>query len=304
MKKTILVLLVVWGVNIGNALTQSCNCEVSDRKETSYDNLLFLNDQEKEIAQALHTPWGLPNPADNFDQYIVLFQQDYIIGYDADVKIPLWTAHRLTRADLDFSSERLECFRRDIRITDDSDASFCTDYEEPVFDRGHMVPNADMYRSEAAMINTYILTNMVPQHDRFNRQLWKYLEQYVRDWAKLKGEIYVISGVVFDNDENGVKDSLNLIDFVDPTQRLAIPTHFYKMIFYERPNGYIESMTFLLPHTDDGIKKRNSLEYLLNHAVPIDSVEALTDLDFLSALHERKEKAIERYVTGEIWPTE
>ena len=303
MKKIRLVFILVLLLGQSSLQAQSCNCEVSDRKETSYDNLLLLSDQEKSIAQSLHTPWGLPQLDEGVDHYLVLYQQDYLIGYDTDLRIPLWTAHRLSQDELTASRERLDCFRRDIRLNDQI-ASICDDYEEPIYDRGHMVPNADMSRSEAAMINTFILSNMVPQHDKFNRQLWKYLEQYVRDWASLKGEIYIISGCVFDADEDGQKDTLELIDFMDPTDRVAVPTHFYKMVFYERPNGYIESMTFLVPHTDDGIKKRDALEYLKNHIVPIDSIEVLTGLDFLSGLHERKENAIERSVAQSIWPTE
>jgi DNA/RNA endonuclease G (NUC1) len=39
-----------------------------------------------------------------------------------------------------------------------------------VFDRGHMVPNASMERSLWAMINTYMFSNMTPQHPEFNRE--------------------------------------------------------------------------------------------------------------------------------------
>ena len=79
----------------------------------------------------------------------------------------------------------------------------CGDYEEPTFDRGHMVPNADMVRSEAAMINTYMFSNMVPQHGRFNRQIWSRLERHVRDWAMTRENIYVVTGAIFDRDGNG-----------------------------------------------------------------------------------------------------
>ena len=90
-------------------------------------------------------------------------------------------AYRLRDSDIDEPQERTECFRRDVRIEEDDDAAFCTDYEEPTFDRGHMVPNADMTRSESAMINTYVFSNMAPQHDRFNRIIWQRLERYARD---------------------------------------------------------------------------------------------------------------------------
>ena len=89
------------------------------------------------------------------------------------------------------SWERTECFRREPRLGRVG-APFCEDYDEPIYGRGHMVPNADMKRSEAAMINTYKFSNMVPQHGEYNRKIWDCLEGSVRDWARTKGEIYII----------------------------------------------------------------------------------------------------------------
>lgn len=82
---------------------------------------------------------------------------------------------RLRDHDLAVPRDRTQCFRRDPRLATPA-AAFCADYNEPIFDRGHMVPNADMERSEAAMINTYMFSNMVPQHDRFNQQIWAHFE--------------------------------------------------------------------------------------------------------------------------------
>lgn len=165
-------------ISIGNfspTFSQSCDCEVSDRKEKSYDNLLFLNDEEKKEAEAIHLPWGIPAPSPTATNENLLHQQDYIVNYDGDLSVPVWVAYRLTRGDVNIRRERLECFRRDPRL-DTAVASFCEDYEEPIFDRGHMVPSADMTRSEAAMINTYMFSNMAPQYGAFNRGIWAYLE--------------------------------------------------------------------------------------------------------------------------------
>lgn len=145
---------------------QSCGCEVSDRKESAYDWLLFLNAQEAAAAEAWHMPYGVPIGVTANEH--VLRQDEYIINYDSDLRVPLWVAYRIRDFDLLLGRARTQCFRRDHRLTD-SEAGVCADYEEPVFDRGHMAPNADFVRSEAAMINTYMFSNMTPQRANFNR---------------------------------------------------------------------------------------------------------------------------------------
>lgn len=207
---------------------QSCGCEVSDRKESAYDWLLFLNAQEAAAAEAWHMPYGVPIGVTANEH--VLRQDEYIINYDSDLRVPLWVAYRIRDFDLLLGRARTQCFRRDPRLTD-SEAGVCADYEEPVFDRGHMAPNADFVRSEAAMINTYMFSNMTPQRANFNRSIWARLEGYIRDWARLKGEIFVITGAVFDRDNDGTRDADNQAQRMQSNNgntRVAVPSHFYK----------------------------------------------------------------------------
>lgn len=292
------------------AYAQSCGCEVSDRKEAAYNELLKLSEAEKENAEQIHLPFGIPQSPSSATNEHIFHQDEYLIMYDDDLRIPLWVAYNLTREHLATPRERTECFRKDIRLSD-SAAAFCEDYEEPLFDRGHMVPNADMVRSEAAMINTYMFTNMCPQHDRFNRGIWSRLESRVRKWAKTKGEIYVISGAVFDKDSDEKRDDDSdaiRMKSNNNNERVAIPTHFYKIILHERPNGFIESMTFLLPHTDSSPIGNEVDPFLKSKLVKIDEIEKITGIDFLIGIRdadgEAKERAIENFKARSLWPTE
>ena len=155
------------------------------------------------------------------------------------------------------------------------------------------------------MINTYILSNMVPQHDRFNQVIWARLERYVRAWATLKGEVYVITGAVFDKDSNGERDVDSDADRVAPRGRVAIPTHFYKIILHERPSTFVETMTFLLPHEDSSpTGRKTSDEYLTNHLTTIAEIEFLTGIDFLTDIDDPKERAIEQFKAPQMWSRE
>jgi DNA/RNA endonuclease G (NUC1) len=88
--------------------------------------------------------------------------------------------------------------------------------------------------------------------------------------GKLRDKIYVISGSVFDQDGDGQRDADGDANLVQPTDRVAIPTHFYKIILHERPNGFIESMTFLLPHVDSSPTFQQAKPFLRNHLTNID----------------------------------
>src|ERR1043165_3450174 len=184
-----------------------CDRDVHDRVD-AYDARLNLSPSKMAAVQSTHMPWGLATPTANATHEHLLAQEDYLIWYDDDLRVPLWVSYRLTKSDLKTHRERLECFRKDQRL-DDAAAGTCADYDEPMFDRGHMVPNADMERSEAAMINAYIFSNMTPQYKNFNRGVWEKLERMVRDWARVRGKVYVISGAVFDRDNDGKKDAEN-----------------------------------------------------------------------------------------------
>src|SRR5437762_11548788 len=44
---------------------------------------------------------------------------------------------------------------------------------------GYMVPRSDMNRSLTAIVNTFFLTNMTPQHPNVNQGAWARLEDWV-----------------------------------------------------------------------------------------------------------------------------
>jgi len=281
---------------------QSCSCEVSDRKEAAYDWLLALDAQESAAAEAWHMPYGVPTGVTANEH--ILHQDDYIINYDSDLRVPLWVAYRLRDFDLLLDRDRTECFRRDPRVVD-AEAAVCPDYVEPVFDRGHMAPNADFVRSEAAMVNTYMFSNMTPQHANFNRSIWARLEGYVRDWARLKGEVFVITGAVFDRDNDGTRDADDQAQRMQSSNgdtRVAVPSHFYKIILAPRHDLFWETISFLLSHQQQTPNNDNTLT---NAIVSIDQIEALTGIDFLTAIAAQdgnREQVIEAFTATALWP--
>lgn len=306
----LLILLAIIG-SVGaiqpTAKAQSCSCEVSNRKEQAYDQLLLLSATEQAAAVSRHLPLGAPSGPANATNESLLVQDYYVINHDADLRVPIWVAYRLREIDLLIGRPRTECFRRDVRLQA-TEAAICQDYDEPVFDRGHMVPNADMVRNESAMINTYMFSNMTPQHDRFNRGIWSRLEGYVRDWPRLKGEIYVITGSVFDRVAPQGRDpdaSATQMQSNNGNTRVAVPSHFYKIVHHTNPDGEIETITILLPHLDQSFGNQTD-QVLANSITTINQIEALTGINIFPSFaqaHPTEAAAMKSTVAPALWPT-
>jgi DNA/RNA endonuclease G (NUC1) len=180
------------------------------------------------------------------------------------------------------------------------ESATCADYKEPVYDRGHLVPNADMNRSAEAQAYSFFLSNMAPQHDLFNRRIWGHLEKLVRDWAKARGTIYVITGSVFDRDNDGQPDGVGGAEWMMPTRRVGVPSHFYKIVMHRTEAGELEALAILLPHLD--MNPPDYADYLRHHLVSIDEIESRTGLNFLPGLGPLTEEAMERVVAPDLWP--
>ena len=156
------------------------------------------------------------------------------------------------------------------------------------------------------MINTFVLSNMMPQHDQFNQHIWAGLECLGRAWATSQGEIYIITGPVFDKDDELGRDDdacANRMPSNNGKRRVAIPSHFYKIFVHEKENGFIETMAFLLPHVDWTPKQgQQALDWLKDRLVRIADIEARTGIDFLPEMEETKKQAVKNSKASSFWP--
>jgi hypothetical protein len=117
-----------------------------------------------------------------------------------------------------------------------------------VYDRGHLVPNAD-YGCESN-----IMGNILPMKAEFNRGTWAIMEREIRN--KYPGKL-IVKGPKYNDQENNIKMQ-NDID---------VPVGFYWLVFDEDKlieNGFIDQFTNVitkeLPYWIDGTNNdlRNS----------------------------------------------
>ena len=133
---------------------------------------------------------------------------------------PLWSAEHPTAAGLDAArgQVRVNQFHPEDALPEDYRAELA-DYARSGYDRGHMTPSGDM-PTAAAQEQSFSLANMVPQTPELNRGVWERIESAVRRLARREGELYVVTGPVFEG-----------ADLQALQGRLLVPTGTYKAVY-------------------------------------------------------------------------
>lgn len=256
----------------------AADCTAAQREAA--DRQLWLNERDRNLASEMVFPWGAPITPNTANQRR-LVQRDYVIEYDDDLRGPVWAANVLGLKELE--GGRIDCFRQDPRIPG-AVASRPSDYNEAIFDQGHMVPNADMTFGEIPIINTFIMSNMSPQFCQFNRGVWQILETFERHWAEDGTPVYILNGAVFDRDGDGVRDGDH--ESVRMRSRsgqmnVAVPSAYFKIFAREGSDGRLHTLTILLPHDQADVDGQAAVDYLRGHITTVEAVERLTGTDFL-----------------------
>jgi endonuclease G len=243
---------------------------------------LELTDQQKGYA-ARHLSLGKPEAV--YERVM----EGYVLAQDARLKIPLWVQYELCREEIEGLAEREDKFRADTSIPFGARAEL-SDYRGSGFDRGHMAPAGDMHRSDKVMAESFLLSNMTPQLPSLNRGIWQELESDIRSWAARRIRLTIITGPIF----TPVGDSL-VSYLVIGRNHVAVPNAFYKIVVDNTQPESPYILSFIIPNKNMG--EHNYSEFL----VTVDSVEALTGVDFLSALPDLVEDQVESRMPENVW---
>lgn len=202
------------------------------------------------------------------------------ISFNERLHIPNWAAWDLTREKAQGTVERHNKFSRDYEVAGCPDPS---DYRDAGYDRGHMVPAGDMKWDRQAMIETFNLTNIVPQSAELNQGAWRIVEEKCRARTARDSVLYIVCGPVSCEEP---------IEYIGACG-VAVPRRFFKVICAPySPTPY--AIGFIMPNS-----KVNGGAFAA--AVTVDEVEALTGYDFFSALPDSLENEIESRVNFDRW---
>ncbi len=223
----------------------------------------------------------------------ILFNRYYITGYSYYFRQPKWVLEIVNPPAIHEDPEgveRLNNFRPDMRIPPMFRAEL-VDFKRSGYDRGHMVPSADQDGLDIQNSETFLLTNMSPQKPELNRQIWRRLEQEIRELNDNNNilETYVVTGPIFyfnlEVNSIGTEDSNDV--------SIPVPHAYFKSVLTEDINGKLEIWSFIIPN-------EGSSKPLSNFLVPTSKVERLAGIQLWDRLvGEKVEK--EKNKAGKIW---
>jgi endonuclease G len=209
----------------------------------------------------------------NAQQAPMICRPTYALSFNTATGSPDWVIERLTKARLVGSAKRANNFRPDPLLAGSPTAS---DYTRTGYDRGHQAPAGDAKFSQAAMDDSFYMSNMSPQVGiGFNRGQWKILEETVRAWVICGGhdDIVVMTGPIYGAATKRVGP-----------KNLLVPEAYYKIVYDVKSERVVG---FILPNQ---ALKRADLD---TFAVPISEIEDKTGLDFFRGFTRRRQNVLE-----------
>jgi endonuclease G len=148
------------------------------------------------------------------------------------------------------------------------------------YDRGHLAPSATIDFSRSSNNETFIMSNIVPQHPALNRQAWGNLEDIIRKWTFSKGKLAVVTGPIYGKRPRRING-------------VFIPKAFYKVVYSFKHDT---SIGFIFPNRDVSSSK------LWKHAMPVKDVERAIGYRFFNKLG-RKGVSIKSKLDVTWWKT-
>ena len=181
-----------------------------------------------------------------------------------------------------------------------------SDHINDNYDRGHMMASEDRQNSKEANAQTFLMTNIHPQFNKFNGSsagrsyVWVNLEKRVRkfyeNWTKEQNgqdTIYVVKGGTIDKDEQ----------ILEITKKgLVVPKYFFMAFLYKnnQPTLYgYKAMAFWIEHTD-GVDTTSG-DDLKKYMISIDQLEEYTGIDFFCNLPDKIEDIVEANTEPKDW---
>ncbi len=155
------------------------------------------------------------------------------------------------------------------------------DYKNSNYIMAQLVNYKDIAQINGAIEESFYMTNIVPMKQTFHKFIWAKSEDLIRIWAKDKGDLFVVSGVILN--EGPFKT------FGDG--KVSIPQNFYKVV-YDPVN-----------HEAIAFKFRNGMSSgkLKGYSMSVEELEKLTNMDFFPEMEPNKKQALKSNVNYDFW---
>ncbi|KAK7750701.1 nuclease [Diatrype stigma] len=234
--------------------------------------------------------YGFPGPISDLAMRSAL-----ISSFDRRLRNPHWVVEHITAASL---AQRDGDRKHSVFVEDEAVPpkfrALLKDYFRSGYDRGHQVPAADARWSQSAMDETFYLTNMCPQvGEGFNRDYWAHLEDFCRRLTGRYPSVRVVTGPLYLPKRDPADGKWYVrYEVIGSPPNVAVPTHFYKVIFAEDAQGpggggNVAIGAFVLPNAPIPNEKP-----LADFEVPVEAVERASGLEFATKLPPQRRRRL------------
>ena len=211
--------------------------------------------------------YELPN-----DTVDMIKMSKYSFKYSEKHEVPKWVAYSLDSTMFSDTLKRLKRFTENGWVI--TGTANDADYYKSGYDRGHMAPAADMAYNYHILYQSFMYSNVCPQHPSLNRGAWRTLEKVIREWAQ-EDKLYICVGPILFGQNKSIG-----------ANRVTVPEYFFKVV---RKKG--AAIGFIMPN-------RKCYSDITMYVVSVDFVEALTGIDMFYRVNNEE---IESKVDWDLW---
>ena len=224
---------------------------------------------------------------------------NYSVEWDAMKRAQRWSCYQMYETLREGNTSRYYANSKKGEEQYPHDDFLLPDYQLPNdpywgsgYDHGHICPSADRLSSFECNYQTFYLTNMQPQVNAFNANVWANMEGMVRTWNRnsFRDTLYVCKGGTID-------DKNNILRYIGTgASQIPVPKYFFMALLCKNSQGY-KAMAFWIEHKagyDDG----NALK---QYVISIDELEEKTGIDFFCNLPDDIEDSVEQNVYLNSW---
>ncbi len=217
----------------------------------------------------------MPSSTDN----LVYHKSFYSHSYLKDKKLSEWTIY-FTSNDMKFGEVlRTDRFHSDPSI-ESKFSAVLSDYRGSGYDRGHLVPAADMSFDYTAMNESFLMTNIAPQKPEFNRGIWLRIENNVRELRMKYDSLIIITGCFFTD---------STYNYPQKIGNVSVPAFYYKVIADIEES---RAFCFIVPN-DPKDEKGEDYGEIDEYIYSVDQLENLTNIDFFYKLPKYQQELLE-----------
>ncbi len=222
------VLYVYYTANAANEQRKATISLQFDGQEAQQFDLVQLAESQQNLPS--FKAWAeLPEFKENANyQYVTHYVplnnktiRNYSVCFDKTKKAALWVAYPIHQAYLKGTGERTERWSFDPIIATGVQANCVDKSYKGSYDRGHQLASADRLGTDEMNAQTFYMSNMTPQLNRLNQDMWANLETKVRK-NNCSDTLYVVTGAYFGSGATTTTDGAG--------DSVPVPTNYFKVL--------------------------------------------------------------------------